>query len=84
MASGGKRNVLNREKVLKYENFLNDQLRPDLRIVLEQRDKIYEESSEYLALKNSIAAIKSSELPKGRHWKYHLFFDIISYHLPKK
>jgi glycoprotein 3-alpha-L-fucosyltransferase len=19
-----------------------------------------------------------------RHWKYHLFFDIISYHLPKK
>jgi thiol oxidase len=21
---------------------------------------------------------------KIRHWKYHLFFDIISYHLPKK
>lgn len=38
-------------KVKKYETFLNDQLRPDLKSVLEDRDKIYEDISEYSALK---------------------------------
>ena len=53
-------------KVKKYETFLNDQLRPDLKSVLEDRDKIYEDISEYSALKNSIEAIQSAgnELPK--------------------
>ena len=57
------------EKVTKYEKFLNDQLKPDLKAVLEQRDKIYEEIAEYLSLKNSIEAIKASELPKGKSLK---------------
>ena len=48
------------EKVKKYETFLNDQLRPDLKSVLEDRDKIYEDISEYSALKNSIEAILQS------------------------
>ena len=52
------------EKVKKYEAFLNDQLRPDLKSVLEERDKIYEDISEYLALKNSIEAIQSAGSPK--------------------
>ena len=52
------------EKVKKYETFLNEQLRPDLKSVLEQRDKIYEDISEYLALKNSIEAIQSAGCPK--------------------
>ena len=57
------------DKVLKYENFLNDQLRPDLKTCLEQRDTLYEENAEYLALKNSIEAIKASNLPKGQPLK---------------
>ena len=52
------------EKVKKYETFLNDQLRPDLKSVLEDRDKIYEDISEYSALRNSIEAIQSADVPK--------------------
>ena len=55
-----------RDKVLKYEKFLNEELRPDLKACLEQRDKIYEEIAEYLSLKNSIEAIKSADLPQGQ------------------
>lgn len=50
------------EKVVKYETFLNDQLRPDLKAILEERDKIYEENSEYLSLKNAVEAIKASDI----------------------
>ena len=38
-------------KVTQYETFLNEQLKPDLSSVLEQRDEIYKEIAEYLALK---------------------------------
>ena len=47
------------EKVLKFETFVNDQLKPDLRFVLEARDKVYSEIAEFLALKNSILAIQA-------------------------
>ena len=43
------------EKVLKYETFLSERLRPDLKAALEDRDKLYAEIAEFLALKNSIA-----------------------------
>ena len=46
------------EKVLKFETFVEEQLKPDLRFVLEARDKIYAEIAEFLALKNSISAIQ--------------------------
>ena len=45
------------EKVQRYENFLNERLRGDLRKCLEQRDKIYEEQAEFLALRNSIQGL---------------------------
>ncbi len=61
--------ALPNEKVLKYETFLNEKLRPDLKSVLEQRDNIYSEIAEYLALKNSIEAIKSADLPKDEPLK---------------
>ena len=51
---------MNAEKVKKFEDFLNDKLKPDLKYVLEKRDKIYEEVAEFAALKNSIDAIKKS------------------------
>ena len=50
------------EKVLRYEAFLNDQLKPDLKAILEKRDKVYEEIAEFLALKNSIGAIRAADL----------------------
>lgn len=50
------------EKVQKYETFLNERLKPDLKAVLEERDGIYTETAEFLALRNTISAIQSAEL----------------------
>lgn len=41
-----------REKVTKYEHFLNERLRTDLRAVLDHRDTIYSDMAEYLQLRN--------------------------------
>ena len=57
------------EKVLKYETFLSERLRPDLKSALEERDKLYAETAEFLALKNSIEAIKASKLLPGEPLK---------------
>ena len=57
------------ENITKYEAFLSDKLRPDLKALLEERDKIYSETAEFLALKNSIEAIKSSSLSPGEPLK---------------
>jgi prefoldin subunit 5 len=57
------------DKITKYETFINDQLRPDLENALQERDKIYAEIAEFLALKNSIEAIKASKLLPGEPLK---------------
>ena len=57
------------EKVLKFETFLNEKLKPDLKAVLEERDKLYGEIAEFLALKNSIETIKRAGLRKGEPLK---------------
>ena len=57
------------EKVLKYETFLSERLRPDLKAALEERDKLYAETAEFLALKNSIEAIKATKLQPGEPLK---------------
>ena len=57
------------KKILKYEIFLSDKLRPDLKCALEERDKLYAETAEFLALKNSIDAIKANNLVKGEPLK---------------
>ncbi|KAI3357935.1 hypothetical protein L3Q82_016309, partial [Scortum barcoo] len=46
------------EKVLQYENFINEVLKKDLQKVLEQRDSVYEKISEYLQLKNTIQRLQ--------------------------
>ena len=56
-------------KVMKYETFLNETLRTDLRKALLLRDKIYQEQAEYLALRKSINAIKISDLVPGEPMK---------------
>ena len=56
-------------KVTKYEAFLNEKLRPDLKACLEDRDNIYAEIAEYASLKKSIEALKSADLPQGQALK---------------
>ncbi|XP_054465908.1 protein UXT [Anoplopoma fimbria] len=48
------------QKVLQYENFINEVLRRDLQKVLDQRDSVYEKISMYLQLKNSIQSLQGS------------------------
>jgi len=50
------------EKVLKYEHFLNDTLKEDLRKIQEQQDKIYAEIAEYLQLKITIERMQTFKL----------------------
>jgi prefoldin alpha subunit len=45
------------KKVEIYEQFLNEKLRNDLNIVLNERDKIFTEIAEYLQIKNTIENI---------------------------
>ena len=45
-----------KDKIQQYEEFLNETLRTDLKKLLEDRDKIYEEQAEFLSLRNSIKA----------------------------
>ena len=56
-------------KVAQYETFLNETLRTDLKNTLTLRDKIYQEQAEYLALRNSINAIKLADLVTGEPLK---------------
>ena len=50
------------DKVARYEAFLNETLLNDLRSVLKLRDKVFEEQAEFVALRNSIDAIKRADL----------------------
>lgn len=45
-------------KVRKYETFLNDKLKIDLKVTHDARDKIYQQIAEYIQLKQVISAIK--------------------------
>ncbi|KAK7884570.1 hypothetical protein WMY93_027693 [Mugilogobius chulae] len=46
------------QKVLQYENFINEVLRRDLQKVLDQRDSVYEKISQYLQLKNTLQSLQ--------------------------
>ncbi|XP_047444502.1 protein UXT [Mugil cephalus] len=48
------------QKVLQYENFINEVLKRDLQKVMEQRDLVYEKISQYLQLKNVIHTLKDA------------------------
>lgn len=49
------------EKILNYETFLNEKLRGDLKKILDQRDKVYQEISDYLQLKSVIERLQENE-----------------------
>ncbi|XP_076597630.1 protein UXT isoform X1 [Chaetodon auriga] len=46
------------QKVLQYENFINEVLKTDLQKVLENRDVVYEKIAQYLQLKNTIQSLQ--------------------------
>uniref|UniRef100_A0A3B4AZ71 Protein UXT n=1 Tax=Periophthalmus magnuspinnatus TaxID=409849 RepID=A0A3B4AZ71_9GOBI len=46
------------QKVLQYENFINEVLRRDLQKILEQRDSVYEKLSQYMQLKNTLQSLQ--------------------------
>ncbi|CAI2185505.1 8002_t:CDS:2 [Funneliformis geosporum] len=50
------------KKFEQYENFLHNKLEVDLKQTWDLRDKIYEEISDYIKLKNHIELIKSNNL----------------------
>ncbi|GFR57402.1 ubiquitously-expressed transcript [Elysia marginata] len=52
-------------KVFEYESFLNERLREDLRLILEQRDKLYGELTEYFQLRATIQKIKEDVKPES-------------------
>ena len=49
------------DKVLKYEEFVNEVLKNDLKHVLSERDKIYDEIAEYMKLQTSIERLNTIE-----------------------
>ncbi|XP_008291284.1 protein UXT [Stegastes partitus] len=49
------------QKVVQYENFINEVLKRDLQKVLEQRDGVYEKISQYLQLKNTVQSLQEAE-----------------------
>ncbi|KAJ2615558.1 hypothetical protein H4S08_001184 [Coemansia sp. RSA 1365] len=48
--------------VQKYEDFIRNKLEPDLSLVIEARDAIYTQMSEYLKLKTHIDTIRTQKL----------------------
>lgn len=60
------------QKVFEYEKFLNEKLKEDLRVLLEQRDKVYGQLAEYYQLKTTIEQIKSNEVTTNLKTKVDL------------
>ncbi|KAG9325311.1 hypothetical protein KVV02_006951 [Mortierella alpina] len=50
------------QKLARYETFVNESLRSDLKDALDARDAIYEQTSEYLKLAKDIEVIKENGL----------------------
>ena len=49
------------QKVERYEHFVNERLRTDLRAVLDNRDRVYGDIAEYVQLKQVIEQIKQQD-----------------------
>lgn len=57
--------MADREKIEKYEHFLNEVLKEDLRCVLEERDKLYEDIASHSQLKQTINCMNESPVEEG-------------------
>eukprot|EP01130_Rhizamoeba_saxonica_P018651 TRINITY_DN9405_c0_g1_i1.p1 TRINITY_DN9405_c0_g1~~TRINITY_DN9405_c0_g1_i1.p1 ORF type:complete len:195 (-),score=34.22 TRINITY_DN9405_c0_g1_i1:16-600(-) len=49
-----------KQKITKYETFINDRLKMDLQQVLLDRDQVYQDISDYLELRNNIEALQET------------------------
>ena len=52
------------KKILRFEQKMDNEMRPQLNLVLTKRDKIYEELAQYLQLKNVLEMLKAQKLKK--------------------
>lgn len=57
--------MADREKVERYEHFLNNVLKEDLKRVLEERDKLYEDIAAYSQLKQTIECLLQTPCEEG-------------------
>eukprot|EP00743_Colponemidia_sp_Colp-15_P012350 GILK01014025.1.p1 GENE.GILK01014025.1~~GILK01014025.1.p1 ORF type:complete len:161 (+),score=27.30 GILK01014025.1:65-547(+) len=62
MRSAGKTDKDTERKVFEYEKFVDERLKQDLKNVLDDRDKLYEQIAQYLQLRNNITVIKENQL----------------------
>jgi prefoldin subunit 5 len=53
--------MAHQEKVTKYEEFLNDVLRPDLKTTLDRRDELYNQISQYMELQTILEKIPAGD-----------------------
>lgn len=51
-------------KIKKYENFVETKLKVDLRAILDARDKLYTQISDYVTLRNNIKTVQDSKQKK--------------------
>ena len=52
------------KKILRFEQKMDNEMRPQLNLILTKRDKIYEELAQYLQLKNVLEMLKAQKLKK--------------------
>ncbi|KAF0298526.1 Protein UXT [Amphibalanus amphitrite] len=52
------------DKIAKYEEFLNDVLKQDLRTLLDHRDAVYEDIAHHLELRNTINTLQKAQADK--------------------
>ncbi|KAI9143456.1 Prefoldin subunit-domain-containing protein [Paraphysoderma sedebokerense] len=62
MESSAPSNISIQSELVKYDKFVNEKLRVDLKATLDLRDKIYDQISEYVKLRKQIQLIQSQDL----------------------
>lgn len=62
-------------KILEFEKFVNEKLRTDLKIVLEEQDAVFSEMAEYLQVKDTIEKLTMAN-PKGEIKKFETKVDL--------
>ncbi|XP_037070830.1 protein UXT homolog isoform X2 [Pollicipes pollicipes] len=56
--------TMDRDKITKYEEFLNETLKVDLKKLLDRRDGVYENIAHHLELRNTINTLQKAQVDK--------------------
>ncbi|RNA40169.1 hypothetical protein BpHYR1_013804 [Brachionus plicatilis] len=62
-------------KILEFEKFVNEKLRTDLKLVLDEQDAVYSEMAEYLQVKDTIEKLTAAN-PSGQIKKFQTKVDL--------